>query len=139
MKGILLLLLFSLTVCSCSSDDVDDLVTEEVVSENNLLIGDWSADSAIIEGVIVSNDSCELGSTLIIEEDIFIDRFFQTAGDTCNPIFINGPWELEDDVLTLSRNSGVVYLVWRILELTETTLRIESIGGISDQSWEYSK
>ncbi len=166
MKKVLSLLLFSYVLFSCSKDEIEEspinpnLITEEVeiaeeeiveveivgevIAEETIfqmddLIGDWSADSAIIDGDIVIDGSCELGSTLVIEEDLFIDRFFQTAGDTCNPIFVNGRWELEDDVLTLSRNSGAVYLVWRILELTEATLRIQSIGGISDQSWEYSK
>lgn len=142
MKGILLLLLFSLTVCSCSTDDVDDLLTdeEEVVSENNLLIGEWNAVSAIIDGEIKSNDSCELSSTLEIRSDLFIDRFFSDSGVGCRPIFVNGPWILDDDVLSLIYNDGRgVYLAWQILEVTDNRLRISLVDGINEQTWEYSR
>ena len=132
MKYKIILILFTLFVC-CSDDNQIEEVNEQEAFFKKAIIGSWAYDTVKVDGV-----TYKYGHTQDCEKDYF--QFYNQEGKlfefqeqvilncaNCAKCASSGTglrWELNSDNINLYFGEQLV-LVYKIIEVTETTLRYQ--------------
>lgn len=133
-KLTLLLLCIVATLTSCSSDDdAAPAITEAK------LIGKWQWTASTENGEAVELDECDLKDTFEFKSNgDLINTYYPSTATTINgqttvtcsdeALSDNYKWSLSGDQLTTIFNAADVEENSKIIELTDTTLKIEYSG-----------
>lgn len=119
--NVLFLSLFALaTITSCSNDDDDSSASIE---------GKWQISK---EGETLTTledaenyGSCGLHIVEFSQGGTFKQTGFDYDGSECNPYTDQGTWTIKDNSLT-TKDSDNDIIVFEILELTDSTLKVKS-------------
>ncbi|WP_418512105.1 lipocalin family protein [Corallibacter sp.] len=122
------LLVTSLFISSCSSDDFQEQRTEPTTTLLDLLKGTWEESNVTHDGVdsetqIICNNERE--QYIFNEDNSFTERYFD---DFCNEDFDNGQFILSESSLTLNFDDSSTD-IYQIEELSETILKISFDDG----------
>ena len=130
----LFVLFFSVVILSCESN-------ETVINSDNLLIGYWVEPSYNGEITTFKRSSSmpkESYGMSFNANNIFIERTSGFCGTPPLTYFnVQGTFELENTIISISTNSYPSNFAWRIVSISETELVVKR--EITDQEKEYRK